>query len=212
MQRLHLVQLLREPPRDVHQRQLRRALQSPKRWFPSRPLNGEQDPTAALQLQNKKSESIQTNIKAKKYLPLSVRQERPKAIAWLIREHGKVLTDTQIAKLTSSTKPTVANIRAGNQSQPITEFRNPMDLGLCSYEDLELLVEKGQRKAEKEKKPHVQVTQQMKLDANDPSKPKMVTKDLAKQIIQARTSKKMTQKQLALAINEEVSVINKYEK
>ena len=61
-------------------------------------------------------------------------------------------SDTQIAKLTSSTKPTVANIRAGNQSQPITEFRNPMDLGLCSYEDLELLVEKGQRKAEKEKK------------------------------------------------------------
>ena len=112
----------------------------------------EQDPAAVLQLQNKKSESIQTNIKAKKYLPLSVRQERPKAIAWLIREYGKVLTDTQIAKLTSSTKPTVANIRAGNQSQPITEFRNPMDLGLCSYEDLELLVEKGQRKAEKEKK------------------------------------------------------------
>ena len=27
-----------------------------------------------------------------------------------------------------------------------------MELGLCSYEDLELLVEKGQRKAEKEKK------------------------------------------------------------
>jgi len=112
----------------------------------------EQDPAAVLQLQNNKSESIQTNIKAKKYLPLSVRQERPKAIAWLIREYGKILTDTQIAKLTSSTKPTVSNIRSGNQSQPITEFRNPMDLGLCSYEDLEMLVEKGQRKAEKEKK------------------------------------------------------------
>ena len=46
------------------------------------------------------------------------------------------LTDTQIAKLTSSTKPTVANIRAGNQSQPITEFRNPTDLGLCTYEGI----------------------------------------------------------------------------
>ena len=104
-------------------------------------------------LQNKKSESIQFSVKTKKYLPLSVRQERPKAIAWLIREYGKILTDTQIAKLTSSTKPTVANIRAGNQSQPITEFRNPTDLGLCTYEDLEILVEKGQRKAEREKKP-----------------------------------------------------------
>jgi len=91
-------------------------------------------------------------LKQKKYLPLSVRQERPKAIAWLIREYGQILTDTQIAKLTSSTKPTVANIRAGNQSQPITEFRNPTDLGLCTYEELEALVEKGQRKAERERK------------------------------------------------------------
>ena len=112
----------------------------------------EVDHSQELKLQNKKSESIQFSVKTKKYLPLSVRQERPKAIAWLIREYGKILTDTQIAKLTSSTKPTVANIRAGNQSQPITEFRNPTDLGLCTYEELEALVEKGQRKAERERK------------------------------------------------------------
>ena len=112
----------------------------------------EGDHTLELQLQNKKSESIQSNVKTKKYLPLSVRQERPKAIAWLIREYGQILKDTQIAKLTSSTKPTVANIRAGNQSQPITEFRNPTDLGLCTYEELEALVEKGQRKAERDRK------------------------------------------------------------
>ena len=112
----------------------------------------EVDHSQELQLQNKKSESIQFSVKTKKYLPLSVRQERPKAIAWLIREYGKILTDIQIAKLTSSTKPTVANIRAGNQSQPITEFRNPTDLGLCTYEELEALVEKGQRKAERERK------------------------------------------------------------
>ena len=112
----------------------------------------EVDHSQELQLQNKKSESIQFSVKTKKYLPLSERQERPKAIAWLIREYGKILTDAQIAKLTSSTKPTVANIRAGNQSQPITEFRNPTDLGLCTYEELEALVEKGQRKAERERK------------------------------------------------------------
>ena len=112
----------------------------------------EGDHSLELQLQNKKSESIQSSVKTKKYLPLSVRQERPKAIAWLIREYAQILTDTQIAKLTSSTNPTVANIRAGNQSQPITEFRNPTDLGLCTYEELEALVEKGQRKAERERK------------------------------------------------------------
>ncbi len=93
----------------------------------------EGDHSLELQLQNKKSESIQSSVKTKKYLPLSVRQERPKAIAWLIREYGQILSDTQI-------------------SQPITEFRNPTDLGLCTYEELEALVEKGQRKAERERK------------------------------------------------------------
>ena len=50
----------------------------------------ENDPAASLELQNKKSETIQSHVKTKKYLPLSVRQERPKAIAWLIREYGKI--------------------------------------------------------------------------------------------------------------------------
>jgi len=112
----------------------------------------EDDSNAELTLQTHKSQNIHIRSNTKKYLPLSVRSERPKAIAWLVREYGKILTDIQIAKLTSSTKPTVANIRAGNQAQPITEFRSPTDLGLCTYEDLEKIVEKGQRKAEKDLK------------------------------------------------------------
>ncbi|MDC0861432.1 DUF1013 domain-containing protein [Alphaproteobacteria bacterium] len=112
----------------------------------------ENDSVGELTLQKHKSQNIHIRSNSKKYLPLSIRSERPKAIAWLIREYGKILTDTQIAKLSSSTKPTVANIRAGNQSQPISEFRNPTDLGLCSHEELEKLVIKGQKKAERENK------------------------------------------------------------
>ena len=112
----------------------------------------EDDSNAELTLQTHKSQKIHIRSNTKKYLPLSVRSERPKAIAWLVREYGKILTDIQIAKLTSSTKPTVANIRAGNQAQPITEFRSPTDLGLCTYEELEKIVEKGQRKAERDLK------------------------------------------------------------
>jgi hypothetical protein len=112
----------------------------------------EKDPNGELTLQKHKSQNIRIRSNTKKYLPLSIRSERPKAIAWLIREYGKILSDTQIAKLSSSTKPTVANIRAGNQSQPISEFRNPTDLGLCTYEELENLVDKGHRKAERDQK------------------------------------------------------------
>jgi len=112
----------------------------------------EDDENAELTLQTHKSQNVHIRSNTKKYLPLSVRSERPKAIAWLVREYGKILTDIQIAKLTSSTKPTVANIRAGNQAVPITEFRSPTDLGLCNYEELEKLVDKGQRKVEREQK------------------------------------------------------------
>ncbi|MDB9777048.1 DUF1013 domain-containing protein [Alphaproteobacteria bacterium] len=112
----------------------------------------ENDSVGELTIQKRKSQNIHIRSNTKKYLPLSIRSERPKAIAWLIREYGKILTDTQIAKLSSSTKPTVANIRAGNQSQPISEFRNPTDLGLCTHEELEKLVIKGQKKADRELK------------------------------------------------------------
>ncbi len=112
----------------------------------------EEDPKTELVLINFKNQTISPRGNIKKYLPLSVRTERPKSIAWLIREYGKILSDTQIAKLTSSTKPTVSNIRSGNQAQPISEFRNPTDVGLCSYEELEKMIDKGRRKAEKELK------------------------------------------------------------
>ena len=112
----------------------------------------ENDSASELQLIGNKNEIIGYERKIKKYLPLSVRNERPKAIAWLVREYGLVLNDTQIAKLTSSTKPTVNNIREGNASQPITEFRSPVDLGLCSYDELEQAVEKGQRRVKREEK------------------------------------------------------------
>lgn len=74
-----------------------------------------------------------------------------------------------------------------------------------------IILRSPNKQKEEEKKPHFEVTKEMKLDKNDLSKPKTVSKDLAKQIMQARTAKKLTQKQLALLVNEEVSVINKYE-
>ena len=110
-----------------------------------------EDPNRQLNLKENNVEIENEEKKSKTYIPLSKRQDKPDSALWLIKQHS-FLKDTQIAKLASSTKPTVANIRAGNQSQPITEFRNPTDLGLCSYDDLEAVVAKGQRKAAKEQK------------------------------------------------------------
>ena len=72
-----------------------------------------------------------------KYTPISFRQEKPYAILWLIKRYTDDLNDTQIAKLTGSTKETVNSIRNGTYREAILETKSPMDIGLCSYEDLE---------------------------------------------------------------------------
>jgi len=48
--------------------------------------------------------------KGPRYTPLSRRQDRPDAIAWIVRNHPEI-TDAQISKLIGTTKPTIKAIR-----------------------------------------------------------------------------------------------------
>ena len=87
--------------------------------------------------------------KAPRYTPLSKRQERPAAIAWLVRNHPE-LTDTQISKLVGTTKPTIQSIRDKthwniSQIQPI----DPVALGMCRQTELDEAVRKAAKKAGK---------------------------------------------------------------
>ena len=81
-----------------------------------------------------------------KYTPISFRQEKPYAILWLIKRYTDDLNDTQIAKLTGSTKKTVNAIRNGTYREAILETKSPMDIGLCSYEDLEKILNRTRKK------------------------------------------------------------------
>ena len=81
-----------------------------------------------------------------KYTPISFRQEKPYAILWLIKRYTNDLNDSQIAKLTGSTKKTVNAIRNGTYREAILETKSPMDIGLCSYEDLEKILNRTRKK------------------------------------------------------------------
>ena len=72
-----------------------------------------------------------------KYTPLSLRQEKPYAILWLIKRYPTELTSSQIAKLTGSTKNTVEAIKNGTYREAVLETKSPMDVGLCTYKELE---------------------------------------------------------------------------
>ena len=111
----------------------------------------EKDSAAKLNLI---SSSVIDNLpprkKDTKYTPISLRQEKPYAILWLIKRYSNELSDSQIAKLTGSTKNTVDAIRNGTYREAVLEAKSPMDVGLCTYEALENAINKTRKKISKE--------------------------------------------------------------
>ncbi len=83
-----------------------------------------------------------------KYTPLSLRQEKPYAILWLIKRYPSELSSSQIARLTGSTKNTVDAIRNGTYREAVLEAKSPMDVGLCTYKDLEKTLNRTRTKKE----------------------------------------------------------------
>ena len=82
-------------------------------------------------------EDLPPRKKDTRYTPLSLRQEKPFAILWLLKRYPNELSSSQIAKLTGSTKNTVDAIKNGTYREAVLEAKSPMDVGLCTYKDLE---------------------------------------------------------------------------
>lgn len=91
----------------------------------------EADPKARLKLLHNPAADGELRRKGPRYTPLSKRQDRPAAIAWLVKFHPE-LTDGQISKLVGTTKPTIQSIRDRSHwnmmnIQPV----DPVALGMC---------------------------------------------------------------------------------
>lgn len=91
----------------------------------------------------------QRRSKGPRYTPLSRRQDRPNAIAWLVRYHPE-LTDAQVSKLVGTTKQTINAVRDRTHwnISNITP-QDPVALGLSSQVDLDSAVQKAQDKLHK---------------------------------------------------------------
>ena len=107
------------------------------------------DPNARLEMANPKIPLPKARTKGARYTPLSKRQDRPDAIAWLVRNHPE-FTDSQISKLIGTTKPTINAIRERSHwNMPNIKPQNPVNLGLCSSDDLEKVVALARARAGK---------------------------------------------------------------
>jgi len=110
------------------------------------------DENRPLQIKSSDIEISHTEKKAKKYIPLSKRQDKPNSALWLIRQHT-ILKDSQIAKLVGITKNSVSSIR--NKSYWNYNSLNPKDpvaLNLFSQKNLIEALEKAERRINREKK------------------------------------------------------------
>ena len=106
----------------------------------------EANPKAKLELMYNPASEGELKRKGPRYTPLSKRQDRPSAIAWLVKFHPE-LTDGQISKLVGTTKPTIMAIRdrthwnIGNIN-PV----DPVALGMCKQMELDTAVAKAVKK------------------------------------------------------------------
>jgi uncharacterized protein len=98
----------------------------------------QKDPNARLRMARPAAADVKVPKRREpRYTPLSKRQDRPDAIAWLLRNHPE-LPDQQICKLLGTTKNTVNAVRDRThwKSSEIRP-RDPVLLGLCSQTHLD---------------------------------------------------------------------------
>ena len=105
-----------------------------------------------LKLKFNEIEIDSEDTKIKKFVPLSIRQDKPDSALWLIRQHPQ-LKDSQIAKLVGITKNSVTSIRNKNYwNYNNLNAKDPVAMGLFSQKDLINSIEKAERRIKREKK------------------------------------------------------------
>ncbi|WDI31431.1 DUF1013 domain-containing protein [Hyphococcus flavus] len=107
------------------------------------------DPEYRLKISRPKTIVADKPRKGPRYTPVSKRQNRPDAIAWMVRNHPEV-SDAQIGKLLGTTKTTIQAVRDRTHWNTANlEPRDPVGLGLCTQVDLDAVVRKAAAKKAK---------------------------------------------------------------
>lgn len=98
------------------------------------------DPNTHLVLSAPVDAAALLSKKKGKYTPVSKRQDRPDAIAWILKNHPEV-PDSKICKLLGTTKPMVLSIRNRTHwNSANIKPKNPVVMGFCTQEELDAAV------------------------------------------------------------------------
>ena len=114
----------------------------------------EQDHEAPLTSLKRHTPAPRKRSKGPRYTPIAKREEKPDAIAWLLRNYPDI-KDNQIIKLIGTTKNTINALRKREHwNMSNIRPRDPVLLGLCSQSDLDSVIkvmEDARAKAQPEK-------------------------------------------------------------
>ena len=109
----------------------------------------EADPAARLKLLPV-SNPVPRRARGARYTPVAKRNDRPDAIAFLLRNFPQ-LTDAQISKLLGTTKETIHKVRdRAHWNSANIKPRDPVILGLCSQTDLHAMVTQANERLARE--------------------------------------------------------------
>lgn len=103
----------------------------------------EKDSDNRLKMSKDELPSVKQRAKGPRYTPVSRRNDKPDAIAYILKNNSEV-SDAQICKLVGTTKPTIQAVR--DRSHPTSSTmrpRHPAEIGLCTYEELDKASRKG---------------------------------------------------------------------
>jgi len=104
------------------------------------------DPQARLKLSAQALPPQLFRHKGPRYTPIAKRQDKPDAIAFLLKSYPE-MTEAQISKLIGTTKPTIAAVRDRTHwNSSNIKPRHPVELGLCTFEELEDMVARSRPK------------------------------------------------------------------
>ncbi|MDB5491070.1 MAG: hypothetical protein JWO78_919 [Micavibrio sp.] len=93
--------------------------------------------------------TVKSRAKGPRYTPVSRRADKPDAIAYILKHHPEI-SDAQICRLVGTTKPTIDAVRTRSHPNSANlRPRHPVDLGMCTYAEMEAAINKGLRAAGK---------------------------------------------------------------
>jgi len=140
----------------------------------------EADPAEHLKMQKATIPLPAPRTKGPRYTPVAKRQDKPDAVAWLVRHHPE-LSDAQISKLIGTTKQTIAAVRdRSHWNFANLRPRDPVLLGLCTQGDLNAVVLRARKALEKNAVAKEEVAAPSEAAKPDDSQRRSTLADLAK--------------------------------